>query len=135
MATDDRVSCKAGWGANGEAMVSSAEELDTLLDQLSMQFGGDDAVLVELARPGAGSLSIGVGRDVSVLSYVPDDGLPPYLVSRGEVAEGSGTHYYYYDTWTHFDAADLIAPTLARAVARRFVEHGELGDDVDWREV
>lgn len=69
-----------GWGESDEARVSSVTELDTLLDRLSSEYRGEQAVLVELTLPSGDALSVGLGHERSVLSFVPGDGLPRTLL-------------------------------------------------------
>lgn len=123
-----------GWGESGEARVSSVTELDILLDRLSSEYRGEQAVLVELTLPSGDALSVGLGHERSVLSFVPGDGLPPYFVSRGGRPDGPGLVYSYYGRWTHFDETHLVTSDQARDAVRFFFAHGRLSRALEWVE-
>ncbi len=70
--------CKVQWAEDREKHVCSVSELDALLDHLHAEYHGDRAVIVTVEAPeSGGSLAIGVGRDMTVLNYVPASGSPP----------------------------------------------------------
>ena len=65
------------WDRKG-ADVSTVQELDRLLDELTME-GSDAPFMVDLLSPSGDSLSVGLGRGKSVLSWVQANRDPPLL--------------------------------------------------------
>ncbi len=134
MATPDEPICSVGWGQRGEAVVATVAELDRVLDELTERHWGEDAVLAEVSLPIGDALSVGLGHERSVLSFVPGTGLPPYFISRGPTEHGDGLAFYYYGQWTHFDERNLISLGIAREAVRQFVRTGNLANSVPWEE-
>ncbi len=121
------------WEAEDERLVvEDVVELRLLLEQLG---GGPKPLLVELTRPNGDSLSIGLGRETSVLSFVQDSDDPPYFVSMGGKGSSSDpVHFFLYGTWSEFPPECFIPVHLALDAAIVFAETGELDKTVDWDE-
>ena len=69
------------WNDGCKKKVKSLVELDSLLDRLHRD---EQPVMAVVESPANGdSLAIGLGRDVSVLNFVPGSGDPPYFTSLG----------------------------------------------------
>lgn len=61
--------------------IESAESMLMLLEKLSVKI--ETPALVEIYEPGVGrSIGVGVGRDISVVTY-QDSNDPPYFISLG----------------------------------------------------
>jgi Immunity protein Imm1 len=86
-----------------------------------------------LERPDGAALSIGLGRDHSVLNYMSSP-YPPYFTSHDEEADTDGTVvFFYYGHWSEFPADAAVPMADAREAARRFFETGERPDNVAWQ--
>jgi hypothetical protein len=59
-------------------------------------------LIVDVALDDGGCLSIGLGREVSVLSYVGASRKPPYFSSQGSarVRDSEGVVFHYYGHWS-----------------------------------
>jgi hypothetical protein len=113
-----------GWGEDVRAkitwrsdeaghLVTGEEEFRHALAE-AQQDAVSRPFVAEVTREDAGSLCIGLGGAVSVLSYVGVSGRPPYFTSQGSARRRYGD---------------------AVAAVRHFCEHGELSPQVDWVEV
>ena len=121
------------WGEN-EVVVSSVQELDALLDSLTVEAEQDTPFMVALSREDESTLSIGLGRPESVASYVPGSLDPPYLVSRGK-GEGDGpVEFFFGGQMTEFPPTSAVPVEAARDALRVFFETGELSPNLDWEE-
>lgn len=122
------------WGASPSqrARISSPEELDSVIDELERQV--ERPFILEVVVPGVGSLSAGVGRDETVLSYVPESQDPPYLNSVGPTEDGDDLVFDYYGHWTDFRRRQAIPARLGRDALRRFLAHGTVPDIIQWEE-
>jgi Immunity protein Imm1 len=121
------------WGEN-EVAVGSVQELDALLDRLTVEAEQDTPFMVALSREDESTLSIGLGRPESVASYVPGSLEPPYLVSRGK-GDGDGpVEFFFGGQMTEFPPTSAVPVEAARDALRVFFETGELSPDLDWEE-
>ncbi|AGZ43953.1 Imm1 family immunity protein [Actinoplanes friuliensis] len=82
-------------------------------------------------------LSIGLGRAISVLSYVRASKEPPYLISQGSarVQDSEGVVFHYYGHWSEFPPSAAVRVKDAVEAVRHFCEHGELSSLLTWVEV
>lgn len=121
------------WAENESAPVTSVAELDERLNELDRQARASQPLIAGLERPDGAALSIGLGRDCSVLNYMtsPD---PPYFTSHDAEADADGTIvFFYYGHWSEFPADAAVAMDDAREAVRRFFEDGKRPDNIDWR--
>lgn len=123
----------AQWKASGEKRVRSVPELDALLDMLHGK-SRERPILVDVTSDDGNTLTIGVGSELSVLSYVPANGDPPYLSSIGNPNDEGVVVFGYMGEWTEIPTRNLVPAMLAREVMRHFVRTGELSDAVRWEE-
>jgi hypothetical protein len=122
------------WGEDDGAWVSSVQELDWLLDDLA-RTAADKPFVVELISHEGDSMSVGLGSEESVLSWVSADGNPPYYASRGN-REAEGTVAFFYGgSWSEFPKWSAVPMAEARAVMRQFFQTGERPASIDWEEV
>jgi hypothetical protein len=129
----ERQQATLSWAEDGSAPVRSVQELDERLDELDRQARADQPLVAGIERPDGAALSIGLGRDRSVLSFMasPD---PPYFTSHDQEGESDGTVvFYYYGHWSEFPADAAVPMGDAREAARRFLSTGERPDNIDWR--
>jgi hypothetical protein len=121
------------WAENESVPVHTVQELDERLDELDRQARASQPLVAGLERPDGAALSIGLGRDRSVLNYMssPD---PPYFTSHDEEADTDGTVvFFYYGHWSEFPADAAVPMADAREAARRFFETGERPDNIAWQ--
>lgn len=94
-------------------------------------------LIAEVTLDAGDSLSIGLGREVSVLSHVGASGNPPYFSSQGhaQARDGEGVVFYYHGHWTEFPLSRAVPVEDAVEAVRYFCKHGELSPLLDWVEV
>jgi hypothetical protein len=132
--TDADRGTRVSWAENETAPVRTVSELDQRLDELDRQARETQPFVAEIARPDGAVLSIGLGRDTSVLNYSasPD---PPYFTSHDHGRSGHGTVvFYFYGHWSEFPADAAVPMTQAREAARRFMQNGQRPDNIHWRQ-
>jgi hypothetical protein len=84
----------------------------------------------------AGTLTVVVGHDRSVLNHVPADANPPYLSSVGDEDEDRPfTFYVQGDHHSELPWHHPIPVAQAREAARTFLVTGTLDDRLRWDEV
>jgi hypothetical protein len=98
---------------------------------------GQQSVLVTVevgAR--ADSLSIGLGRDRSVLSYVAGSGEPPYYLSLGkDLAANDFVSFSFGDSLSEYPLKNCVSLHEALDAMQVFCERGELTTALQWEEV
>lgn len=99
------------------------------LDRLSAQCH-EKPMIVEVIDAGGNSLSIGLGRDKTVVHLVPTAG--PYLASVGDVNAPGASVFYFQGEWTEVRQSQLITLSAAREAVRHWYLTGELTSDVQW---
>ncbi|MGH3318611.1 MAG: Imm1 family immunity protein [Streptosporangiaceae bacterium] len=125
------------WDERGSlAPVSSKEELDRLLDDVSGQAadGGSPcmATMLDADDPEGPALSIGCGASVSVAVWqLPS--APTSLVSHGE-AEREPLVFSYCGEDATYDPPAAIPNAQAREAMRAFYATGTRPDTFAWRE-
>lgn len=122
------------WGTSGQAGVSSVEDLDRLLDRLTRDAKNTEPFIVELVADDGSTLSIGLGRELSVVNYVSASLDPPYLQSVGDGDNQEDLVFYYRSDWSEFALDSAVPAARAKAALRRFFETAELPDNIDWKE-
>jgi Immunity protein Imm1 len=121
------------WEQN-EVAVGSVQELDALLDRLTVEAEADLPFVVVLAREDGSTLSIGLGSAESVASYVSASWDPPYYISRGDEERTEPVRFIYSGEMTEFPPWSAIPTEQAREAMRHFFETGELSPRIDWAE-
>jgi Immunity protein Imm1 len=123
-----------GWERN-EVVVGSVQELDALLDRITAEAEAADLpMLAVLGREDGSTLSIGLGSDESVLSYVSGSWDPPYYVSRGDPSRTEPVEFVYSGELTEFPPWSAISIEEAREAMRHFFTTGELSPKIEWVE-
>jgi hypothetical protein len=121
------------WEGN-EVPVASTSELDALVDQLTLQAREKLPFIVTVARPDGATLSIGVGRDESVASYVPASLDPPYYLSRSGAQRSEPIEFVFSGQASEYPPESVISVEAARRALRTFFETGELTGEIAWEE-
>ncbi len=120
------------WNDGCEKEVNSLVELDSLLDRLH---GDDQPVMAVVESPTNGdSLAIGLGRDVSVLNFVPGSGDPPYFTSLGTDMRDEPVQFNFMGEQSEFPMRNAIPLDAARNAVREFFESGRRSSSIEWEE-
>jgi hypothetical protein len=122
------------WGESETAVVESIDELDHRLAVLTEE-AKKRPFMAELIATNGNSLSMGLGREETVLSWVPANNDPPYYASKGNPnAEGTIVFYYSGD-WSEFPRWSAVPVPAGWATMREFFQTGERPSTVEWQEV
>lgn len=122
------------WGEDGEAAVADVEELDALLDRLTGEAEAGEPFIVELEVDDGATLSMGLGRPLSVVNFVSSSLDPPYFQSVGGDGNDEAPVFYYRGEWSEFAPESAIPTEQARAAMRRFFQTRTLPDNLVWEE-
>ena len=99
--------------------VASLDDVECLLDGVHRETFRGEAQLVTVERQSGGdSLTIGLGRDISILSYIPGDNNPPYLLSVGELQGDEVMVFRFMGDWSEFPLKNGLPIAVARAAMR-----------------
>lgn len=117
-------------------LVTCDEELRYALAEAEQDAARQPLIAVVTLDDGD-SLSIGLGREISVLSFVGASGNPPYLSSQGRARRRDDENFvfHYFGHWSEFPPSTAVPVEDAVEAVRYFCEHGELSPQVDWVEV
>jgi hypothetical protein len=128
---------KLQWGEQGSSTIGSVEELDELLDRLTIEAEQREPFIVELTAENGATLSAGLGRAESVVDYVPSSLDPPYFQSVGTKDSNSDETimFRYQGDWSEFPRRSAVAVNEARNALRQFLRTGTLPSNLDWKEV
>jgi hypothetical protein len=131
--TGTRKQATLSWAEDASVPVYSVRELDERLDELERQAREAQPLVAGIERPDGTALSIGLGRDRSVLNYMSSLD-PPYFTSHDPESDEDGTVvFYYYGHWSEYSADAAVPMDEAREAARRFLETGERPQNIDWQ--
>jgi hypothetical protein len=120
------------WGEQPEALeVGSEPALLQLLDELDER-ASDQPMLVDLISPAGDSLSIGLGRDKSVLTWVQANQEPPYFVSLSSDPVDGSIVFDYRGEWSEFPARFALDTPIAKAALVDFFRTGSLPTSIAW---
>ena len=113
--------------------VESLDDVEHLLDGIHRNAFSGDAPLVTIeCRPGGDSLTVGLGRDISILSYVPGDNSPPYLLSVGDLRGEEVMVFRFMGDRSEFPLKNGIPIAVARTALHYFCSTGKLSESVHW---
>lgn len=122
------------WTDDSGAWVTSVQELDSLLDDLT-QAARAKPFMAELTSNAGDSLAIGLGLDESVASWVSAGGAPPYFASEGDPEADGMIVFFYRGHWSEFPRSSAVPTERAREVLRDFFRHGRRPANFRWVEV
>jgi len=114
------------WSERGSAKISTAEELDRLLDQLTLEAQRTRPFIVYAVNNKEDCLAMGLGRTESVLSFIPKSGLEDNLTSVGDINASGTIDFYAYGHLSEFGRSQCIPLEIARSAMRAFVLSGTL---------
>jgi hypothetical protein len=119
---------------DGAASVGSPGELVALLRRVAAEC--PRPVIATVVRADGDTLSVGLGRPVSFLTYIPADNDPPYFSVVGEESDGE-VCFDYASEPTFYAARNTVPFEVALDVACRFAATRglPLPDVVAWEDV
>jgi hypothetical protein len=117
--------------------VSSLTEIDDALDEIEQHAEKTEPPIADLSNPEGDTLSIGLGRSQSMLSWISRSLDPPYFASKGQGSTGEADYVVFYagGQWSEFPSSNLISKESAREAVREFFVTGRLPTNVEWEEV
>lgn len=127
--------CLISWQSEKSESITSIEKLNSLLAEIHEKELSGSSVIVEVVHPVSGSLSIGLGKEKTVLNYVSISGNPPYFISVGDSNLEGTEVFYYYGDWSEYLCRNLVSLQLGLEVVEHFFLTGELSEKVIWEEV
>lgn len=125
------------WDGNSDETVSvSVGELRGKLIELN-QLAVARPFIVDITIDGGDTISVVLGREVSVLNFISASKKPPYLASEGRspVLEGGVVRFGYFGSMTEFPEWQTIPTNDALEAVYNFVATGTLPGSVAWSEV
>lgn len=130
---------KIAWMERGaEKIVESIDELDKILDHLTIEAEQGKPFIVELVADSGNVMGIGLGQSQTVLNFMQSSLQPPYFTSLNREFSGSNDDmivFDYFGTWTEFPIRNAIPIQEAREALRRFFAASTLPNNVEWEEV
>lgn len=114
------------------AVIENSRELNDYLDDINDKFR-DEYVLISSSE--GSQLGIGLGRDLSVLTFDETDAEGPYFVSIGKYKSDAPISFSLEDEDTEFSIDNAVEIEDAREAARLYVETGKRPDNIKWKEV
>lgn len=124
------------WSENRKAEVNTGRELDELLDDLHMNAASGNPLVVEIESEESGeSISIGLGRSLTVLNSVPASHDPPYHISVGGKRGTDTLVFDYMGEPTEYLIRNCVPIEDGRQAVREYLESGLLPSSVQWEEV
>jgi Immunity protein Imm1 len=118
----------------GYTEVGSPDELRRWLRQIAAEC--PRPLLAEVVRTDGDRLTIGLGRARSLLTYIPEDGDPPYFSVVGEAPEGEAMNFDCNRESSFYSARNTVPFDVALEVVCRFAESSglPLPEMVVWEE-
>jgi hypothetical protein len=120
------------WDENQQADVHSLDELERLIDELSLQAQGELPFSVELYGNVDTCLSILVGGEVSHLEFFSAKSRPPVVVSSGPWSDDEFVVCTHRGHYSEMPKKYCIPVADAREALRRYFLTGERPDNVAW---
>jgi Immunity protein Imm1 len=122
------------WGQNDVAVVDSPDAFNDLITRLQVESNRHPTMIDVIAGDGR-SLTLGLGRDMTIVSLAGPEGSPPYYASVGnENAKGDIT-FDYHGEMTEFPLHHAVSFLAARKAALQFLSESGLPNAVRWKEV
>jgi len=113
--------------------VTDAAHLFELLTEASKD-AETSHTIAELVSPAGAELTVGLGRDRSVVTFKAS-AEPPYFVSRGTGSADELLVFFYGGGWSEFSGDEAIPIDDASAALREFYATGQRPTCIAWREV
>lgn len=118
-------------------VVSTADEVDALIDQVSAESPEQAPILMEVHMSGdpfTQGLDVGVNGINGVLRYSGRDWPEGVYSTGGTSAESEPLAYFYMDMWTEFPSNSEVPLAVVRQAVREFLEtNGGRPTCVEWQ--
>ena len=122
------------WGESETAELESVGELEQRLAVLTEEAMARP-FMAELIAINGNSLSMGLGREETVLSWVAASNDPPYYASKGNPKAEGTIAFYYSGDWSEFPRWSAVPVPAGLATMREFFQTGKRPSTVEWEEV
>jgi hypothetical protein len=115
---------------NGTSLTSS------ILATFFQSLAGREPFMFELRGENGFMLTVGVAADCGTVQYSPSEGLPPYLMARGdETDESEFMEFLAGGTPTPIPKRFCLPLDRVQKIMQDFFTHGEKSDAVEWEEI
>lgn len=121
-------------GKHNVADIDSIEAFDELIAQLETKARSHPVMIDIIADDGRG-LTLGLGRDMTVLSLTGRDGDPPYYASLGNEHTEGMISFDYGGEKTNFRLRHAVPFRTAHTAVIQFLSQPGLPEAVRWEEV
>ncbi|WJK42639.1 Imm1 family immunity protein [Solwaraspora sp. WMMA2056] len=123
-------------GGSGEAAVVSGDELRGRLIELD-RHAAARPFIVDVTIDSGDTISVALGREVSVLNFTSASKKPPYFASEGRLpgSRFGVVRFEYFGSMTEFPEWQAVSRNDALEAVCRFVAAGVLPDNILWSEV
>lgn len=119
------------WAETHSVSVESEDDLVEELSRLQVRFESRPAI-VDLTLADGQTLSVGLGREWSVLSLMPDRE-PPYYASVGDNRASGSIWFDYFGSPSEFPMTQAVRGEVAIDAMRRFLATGGRPTNVLWQ--
>jgi hypothetical protein len=113
--------------------VRSVRELDQVLDRLTAEAKATRPFVAQLFAADGATLAMGLGRDATIMTYIPANLDPPYFHSVGK-QRGAALVFHFGGDWSEFPRRQALPVNEAREAMRRFFANPTLPANIDWEE-
>jgi len=120
------------WDAD-KAELTSPEQVEDMLDRLTAK-ATDRPMIAVVLSPSGKSLSLGLGRNLSVVEYQMTAD-PPYFASVGNPSAHGLLTYEYSGEETEFEMRHAVPIEAARRAVAEFLKSDERPVSLNWEEV
>jgi Immunity protein Imm1 len=130
------VGATVSWNG-GQKHIENESQLLTLLDELDQSQLPESPDMADILPDGSETtLTIGLGRDETVLSLTPVSGDPPHFAGKGDPAAQGFVVFFYGGSYSEFPRSYAIPKSIGRQVAAAFVASGgQRPTAIHWEEV
>jgi len=120
------------WNDNEPHSATSVDEGNSMLDAVHQQHA-DCGRLVQIVNESGGTLMVGLGRPLSVLTYAPAEGWPSKSSRSADgIDDGETIGFFMGSHWSEMPKSYAVPVEQAREAVTYFCERGELSPSVEW---
>jgi immunity protein Imm1 of predicted polymorphic toxin system len=113
-----------------EVPVRSEGELLARLHDIASE-AGETPPLVSLSNPDGGALTIGLGREYSVVNYIRSVDEPDWI-SRGTLGRDESPVFYFHGHYSEFTPGSAVSVDEAVEAMLRFFRTGRRPENLEW---
>lgn len=133
MLNSSQINTTLAWEEGKTVQISSLKELIKQVKNLEKE-AILKPFLLDLEVEGAGILSIGLGREKSIASYIPPDLNPPYLLSCGQDLDEGDVVFYVMGDYSDFPGNAVVNINQAKQALEEFFVTKKLPTNIEWQE-